>query len=61
MIGIGFGYVTRNWYSKSFMDKVFVLNQVRQTKTKAAIAQWIRLRLPSCRPELAHHLRFYHL
>ena len=29
----------------------------------AAIAQWIRLRLPSCRPGFesqAHHPRFYH-
>ena len=29
-----------------------------------AIAQWNRLRLPSCRPRFesqAHHLRFYHL
>ena len=38
-----------------------------QRKTKeegAAIAQWIRLRLPSCGPRIesqAHHLRWFHL
>ena len=46
-------------------------NQLRLTFTSvritfrrgAAIAQWIRLRLPSCRPGFesqAHHLNFYH-
>ena len=41
-----------------------IVQQQIDNKWGAAIAQWICLRLPSCRPKLeslAHHLRFFQI